>query len=111
MKRWHIFFFIFFLSSSYLYGQTPDYSGKPEGHDSMSFIIVGDLQLRGPTEIGREDNRNAVEVLMRKIADENPSFILILGDLTWDGGVHELWDSFDNLATPIYNNHIPVYAL
>jgi len=110
MKRSSLFLLLFFSSSS-LFAQTPDYSGKPEGHDSTSFIFVGDLQLRGPTEIGREDNRNAVGVLLKKIADENPSFVLVLGDLTWGGGVHQLWQSFDSLAAPIYNNHIPVYAL
>jgi hypothetical protein len=110
MKR-HLLFLLLLFSYSVVYAQIPVYSGKSEGHDTASFIVVGDLQLRGPTEFGREDNRNAVGVLLNKIANENPVFILILGDLTWDGGVHELWNSLDSLAAPILNKHIPVYPL
>jgi len=109
MKSASIFLLCILVTS--LYAQTPDYSGNPNGHDTTSFIFVGDLQLRGPTEIGRENNRNAVAALLKKIADENPSFVLILGDLTWDGGVHGLWQTFDTLMLPVYEKHIPVYAL
>jgi hypothetical protein len=52
--------------------QTPDYSGDPKRIDtSSSIIFVGDVQLRGTPEIllGRENNKDAVRELLKKIAE------------------------------------------
>lgn len=110
---------IFFLILSVLFpsvviSQTPDYSGNPNRIDTTSSIIfVGDVQLRGRPEmlLGREDNKKAVQVLLKKIADEDPSLVVILGDLTFPGSSSAAWQKFDKLAKPIHDKGIPVYPL
>ncbi len=105
---------LFFFFSRFCFAQTPDYSGSSNRLDTASsFIFVGDVQLRGKPEIllGREDNVNAVRALLKKIADENPSFVLILGDLTSPGSSKKAWEDLDELAKPIRDKHIPVYPL
>src|SRR5205807_3718070 len=57
------------------------------------------------------NNKDAVAALLHKIADENPSFVLALGDLTYCGAVRALWDKFDELAEPLVRSGIPVYSL
>jgi hypothetical protein len=105
----------FLLGAQYCLSQTiPDYSGSGNRQDtSSSFIFVGDVQLRGKPEIllGREDNKNAVRALLRKIADENPSFVLILGDLTFPGSSRKSWQDLDDLSKPIRDKNIPIFPL
>ena len=114
MKR-VLFLFFLFCGSRFCFTQTvPNYSGSPNRLDTASsFIFVGDVQLRGTPEIllGREDNKNAVLALLKKIADENPSFVLILGDLTFPGSSKKSWQDLDELAGPIRDKEIPVYPL
>ncbi|MFI5264449.1 MAG: metallophosphoesterase family protein [Candidatus Kapaibacterium sp.] len=111
------FLFVFSLLFLFLrlaHSQTPDYSGSPNRLDtSSSFIFVGDVQLRGKPEIllGREDNKDAVRALLKKIADEDPSFVLILGDLTFPGSSIGSWHDLDELAKPIRDKNIPVFPL
>ncbi len=98
------------LSSS----QIPIYSGSPTRIDTASsFIFIGDVQLRGTPEIliGREDNKNAVRALLKKISEEDPSFVLVLGDFTFPGSSLNSWQDFDDLAKPIRTKGIPIFPL
>ena len=110
-----LLFLIFFLYlPHFANSQTPTYSGSASRLDTASsFIFVGDVQLRGKPEIflGREDNKNAVRALLKKIAEEDPSFVLILGDLTYPGSSHKSWEDLDELAKPIHDKGIPVFPL
>jgi len=108
-----VFFFLFLLASPAV-SQTPDYSGSSNRVDtSSSFIFVGDVQLRGKPEIllGREDNKDAVRALLAKIAEEDPSFVLILGDLTFPGSSKQAWSDLDELSKPVRDKDIPVFPL
>lgn len=92
----------------------PQYDGDGRNIDtSSSFILLGDTQLRGKEEmlLLRENNRHFVKALFKKIADERPGFVMLLGDLTFDGGKENLWQSFDQLAQPLRETGIPVYPL
>ncbi len=92
----------------------PQYDGDGRNIDTASsFIIIGDTQLRGKEELLllRENNRRFVKALFKKIADERPGFVMILGDLTFDGGKEQLWQNFDQLAQPVHQMGIPVYPL
>lgn len=116
MKKLEIILFLFFsfYLPRYSVSQTPDYSGNPNKIDtSSSIIFIGDVQLRGKPEIllGREDNKKAVKALLEKIAAENPSLVVILGDLTFPGSSTAAWQEFDKLAKPIHDKGIPVYPL
>ncbi len=113
--------FVFFLSfilficfSDYSDAQTPDYSGSSKRLDTASsFIFIGDVQLRGDPEIllGRENNKDAVRGLLKKIAEEDPSFVLVLGDFTFSGSSVNSWEDFDDLAKPIHIKGIPIFPL
>ncbi|MEP7234896.1 MAG: metallophosphoesterase [Ignavibacteriota bacterium] len=96
------------------HSQTPDYSGN-SGHPdtSSSFILIGDVQLRGLPEIflGRENNKKAVETLLAEIAREDPTFVLILGDLTFSGSSLKEWKVLDAMSKPIISAGIPVFPL
>ncbi len=107
-----LFFFVCF--SEYSNAQTPEYSGSPARLDTASsFIFIGDVQLRATPEIllGRENNKDAVRALLKKIAEENPSFVLVLGDFTFSGSSVNSWEDFDDLAKPIHKKSIPVFPL
>lgn len=118
MRNQKVVFFLslifFFCLSSHSNAQTPEYSGSPTRLDTASsFIFVGDVQLRGTPEIiiGREDNRNADRAVLKKIAEENPSFVLVLGDFTFHGSSVNSWNDFDDMAMPIHDKGIPIFPL
>ena len=104
-----------FIGFGTVQSQVPaTYSGGARGGDTASsFIVVGDVQIRGFWEmlLFRENNRAAVKALFQKIAGESPAFLLILGDLTYSGGSKSKWEDFDALARPVHDAGIPVYPL
>src|SRR6188472_4656943 len=91
-----VFFFSVILPARLIYSQpsqTPTYSGNNITADTSSFfIIAGDLQLQSPVfEFWRENNRAAVGAICDKIALIHPSFLVVLGDLTFNGASEKLW--------------------
>ena len=93
--------------------EIPSYAGNAVTADtSSSIVLVGDLQLQSPVlEFWRENNRPAIDALCEKIASEKPGFVLMLGDLTFDGASEKLWTEFDAYAKPIRDSNIRAYPL
>lgn len=71
-------------------------------------VILGDLQRTSLLElmVGREQNDYEREKLIQKIAKEDPSLIILLGDMVSDGSDNDNWKYFDSLLIPV--NNIPV---
>jgi len=63
---------------------TPTYSGDISSRQTIPFfLLVGDTQRTSLWElkIGREQNDTARQLVLNRIAEENPAFLVILGDL------------------------------
>jgi hypothetical protein len=65
------------------------------------FAVIGDLQETSRFEFWREDNSKERALLVRRIAEERPSFVVLLGDLVFDGSSPGQWRRFDALVAPI----------
>ncbi len=81
--------------------------------DGSSIILVGDTQRTSiwETLLLREQNDEAREAVVHKIAGENPGALVILGDLVSDGSNEEEWHRFDEFLSPVRQMQIPVYPV
>ncbi|MFC2083561.1 metallophosphoesterase family protein [Bacteroidota bacterium] len=85
-----------------------------EPHNNY-FILIGDTQETGFEEFWRENNWGIRKLLFKKIVDENPDFLIHLGDLVSFGSSASswnlLWQDFkiiieNNIyAFPVLGNH------
>ncbi len=73
-----------------------------------SFILVGDTQRTSVWEFWREKNRNVQDSVLKKISEENPAFVIHLGDLVFQGDDHCHWQDFNKFAKDIYKKNIPI---
>lgn len=92
----------------------PTYNGDISTRRTIPFfILVGDPQRTSLWElmIGREQNDSARQLVFSKIAEENPAFLIILGDLVYQGDGEDHWKDFDDTATPVLQKGIPVFPL
>ena len=48
---------------------------------------------------------------MRRIADERPSFVVLLGDLVFDGSSQRHWERFDALVEPLRAAGVPMVPI
>lgn len=80
---------------------------------SNSFILIGDTQRTGwleSTFLFRESNDSVQFELFRSIStlEDEPAFIVHLGDMVFDGSDNEDWIYFDSSTKPIRNKGIPI---
>jgi Icc-related predicted phosphoesterase len=70
---------------------------------NSTIAILGDLQRTSLWELmmGREQNDNERERIIAEIRKEDPSLLILLGDLVYDGGSRDQWIYFDNLMEPL----------
>jgi 3',5'-cyclic AMP phosphodiesterase CpdA len=95
-------------------GSGPTYNGDITSRkDIPFFILVGDTQRTSGFEIlaGREQNDAPRQLVLDKIAEENPAFLVILGDLVFQGDDPSQWERFDEFAASIRQREIPVFPL
>ncbi|MGH9760247.1 MAG: metallophosphoesterase family protein, partial [Blastocatellia bacterium] len=95
-------------------GHFPTYTGDISSRQNIPFFMfVGDTQRTSRWErlIGREQNDAGRQAVLDKIADENPAFLVILGDLVFQGDSPTHWPQFDQFAAPIRQKGIPVFPL
>lgn len=106
---------LFILSSIIIHGCVShhfvQYRGDTTTQNNNSIIILGDTQRTSFWEFWREQNDDERRKLLNAIADENPSAIIILGDLIFQGDSPHHWTLFNEFAAPIYQNKIPVFPL
>lgn len=92
----------------------PAYSGEISSRQAIPFfILVGDTQRTSLLElpIGREQNDSARQLVLDTIGEENPAFLVILGDLVYQGDSKQHWARFDDFAAAIRQKSIPVFPL
>ena len=92
----------------------PTYSGDISSRQAIPFFnLLGDTQRTSIWEltIGREQNDSARQLVLNRIAEENPAFVTILGDLVYQGDCKQHWERFDKVATAIRQKNIPVFPL
>lgn len=78
---------------------------------TSNLIIVGDIQRRLPIErFFREDNEKGTERVVRAIARESKSAVILLGDLVAQGMSKDDWRRFDQQALEIGAPILPVYG-
>jgi 3',5'-cyclic AMP phosphodiesterase CpdA len=75
------------------------------------FAVVGDLQETSRIEFWREDNAAERALLIRRIAEEKPSFVVLLGDLVFDGSSARHWKRFDALVAPLAEARVPMVPI
>ena len=78
---------------------------------SDRFILVGDTQRTSLLEFWREQNDSERRAVAQRISEEAPAFLLILGDLVFQGDDAKHWQRFDELMAPIREKNLPCYAI
>lgn len=73
--------------------------------------MVGDFQRTSPAEVWRERNRDERRLIVSRIAEEAPDFLVILGDLVFCGSSPAQWAEFDDLSAPLREAGIPVFPV
>jgi hypothetical protein len=75
------------------------------------FAVIGDLQETSRLEFWREDNREERARLVRRIAEDMPSFVVLLGDLVFDGSSPRHWSRFDAVVAPLREAGVPMVPI
>lgn len=76
-----------------------------------SIILIGDTQRTSGLEFWKEKNTDISKDLFQKIANEDPDFIIHLGDMVFDAGSSDSWKQFDYDAENVNNRKIPIYPV
>ncbi len=74
-------------------------------------IIVGDTQRSSKWEFILEQNEGIPKKIFDKIADENPLFVVHLGDISFWGSSTTWWSYFDEDAAEVIKKGIPIYPV
>lgn len=93
------------------YSAPPFPSGPLDAHSARSFTVVGDLQSTSFVEFWRETNDSERRQILPQIANADPSFVVMVGDLVSWGGSAASWREFDERSEGLRKRHIPVVAV
>ena len=76
----------------------------------LPFAVVGDTQRTSFWEctFGREVNDAETAAIVQAIAASSASFLVILGDLVFDGGDKRHWQFFDKTILPLRQKRLPI---
>jgi len=76
-------------------------------------IIVGDTQHKSFLEyfIFQENNAEETKILLKKIAGEEPSIVVHLGDITAYGSSDNQWENFEEDSKPLTDKNIKIYPV
>ncbi|MBI5019991.1 MAG: metallophosphoesterase [Ignavibacteriales bacterium] len=88
-----------------------NYGLNQETGKTESIIIVGDTQRTSKWEIGTEQNKDVAKKIFDRIAEENPTCVVHLGDMVFYGSSKRSWASFDSDAASIIKDSIPIYPV
>jgi predicted phosphohydrolase len=75
------------------------------------FAVVSDLQRTSRLELWRESNPRERERILRRIGEESPDFVAMLGDLAFRGSSSSDWKEFDRLARPLTREGIAMFPI
>lgn len=74
-------------------------------------MVVGDLQRTGPVETWRERNDRQRALLMHQMAADQPSAVVLLGDMVWWGSSDTEWSYFDKVMRPVRDREVPILPI
>jgi predicted phosphodiesterase len=76
-------------------------------------IVIGDTQHKSFLEyfIFHEDNAEETRKLFKKIASEEPSIVVHLGDVTAYGSSLNQWENFEEDIKPLTDKNIQIYPV
>lgn len=97
-----------FLVSAISMGQSAPVSLDVGVKAPYSFVVYGDIRFM-ETSNTRDSDPVRRKILVQKIADEKPAFLLITGDLVANGGVATQWSVFDTETTPLKDAGVKFY--
>jgi hypothetical protein len=89
-------------------GQTAPASLDAGVKAPYSFVTYGDIRFMDPSNTKDSDPVRR-KILVQKIADEKPSFLLITGDLVANGGAAQQWSVFDKETSPLRDASVKFY--
>ncbi len=91
---------------------TPHYTGFAEIDPTRNqFCIVGDTQKTSHWEFWRETNGKERKWITQEMANQDPAFIINLGDLTARGSSKKLWREFDTLNAALRQKRIAYFPV
>lgn len=73
--------------------------------------VVGDVQRTSVLEVWREHNNKERRLLLRELAAEKPTALVMLGDQVFWGSSTDDWEYFDEVMKPIAQQNIPVLPI
>jgi 3',5'-cyclic AMP phosphodiesterase CpdA len=85
----------------------PEFAGEAALR-SGRFAVVSDFQRTSRAEVWRERNRDERRLIVERIAQEAPDFLVVLGDLVFSGSSPAHWAEFDALTAPLRDAGIPI---
>ena len=106
MKR-YLIFILFVLSAVYCLAQSP-VSLDAGVKSSFSFDAYGDIRFMSPANT-RDSDPVRRKLIVEKIAEDKPAFLLISGDLVANGGDASQWKVFDSETAPLREAGIKIY--
>jgi len=72
------------------------------------FVVYGDTRFHNPADT-QAANPSARKVLVKAIADQNPSFICFTGDIVYNGYDADDWAVWDHETSAWRDKKIPIY--
>ncbi len=95
---------------------TTSFSDEPLKDKNSRIIIIGDTQHIGFLEslywdYWNEHNELKTKKILKEISKRDPSFVLHLGDLIYNGSCESEWKKFDEDNKPIFQKKIPYYPI
>src|SRR5689334_12152521 len=93
------------------YSAPPFQSGPLDPNSGRPFAVIGDLQSTSFIEVWRENNDPERRQLLPQIVRDDPSFVVMVGDLVSWGGSTASWREFDERSDDLRKRHIPVLAV
>lgn len=108
---WVLLFFLLLASCASSKHITP-YSGALANADTTCpIVLIGDTQRTSFWEFWRENNTPFRKAILRKVASLQPAFVLHVGDLVFQGASTGHWEEFDDNASSIREQGIPVFPV
>ncbi len=88
--------------------QTPAAALKLDSKAPFNFVAYGDVRFMNPSETKASDPVRR-KLLVQKIADEKPLFLLITGDVVEHGSNAAQWNVFDEETAPLRTSGVKIY--
>ena len=82
----------------------------PPWREGDRFAVVGDTQRTSWLEFWRESNDAERARVLEAIAEARPAFLVMTGDLVFNGASAAHWAELDRLAAPLHAARTPAFA-